>query len=46
MIQHLAKVTDATIVFIPCKGGLSHCPEEFAEIKNIKKGTEVILKVY
>ena len=41
---HLAKVTDATIVFIPCKGGLSHCPEEFAEIENIKKGTEVILK--
>ena len=41
---HLAKVSEASIIFIPCKKGLSHCPEEFTENINIKKGSEVILK--
>ena len=41
---HLAKVSEASIIFIPCKQGLSHCPEEFTENINIKKGSEVILK--
>ena len=40
---HLAKVSDATIIFIPCKNGLSHCPQEFTDSINIKKGSEVIL---
>ena len=30
---HLAKVSKASIIFIPCKNGLSHCPEEFAKIE-------------
>ena len=41
---HLAKVSKASIIFIPCKNGLSHCPEEYAKSLNIKKGSEVILK--
>ncbi len=41
---HLAKVSRASIIFIPCQKGLSHCPEEFTKSINIKKGTEVILK--
>ncbi len=41
---HLAKVSKASIIFIPCQNGLSHCPEEFTESINIKKGSEVILK--
>ena len=41
---HLAKVSKASIIFIPCQHGLSHCPEEFTKSINIKKGAEVILK--
>ena len=41
---HLAKVSKASIIFIPCQNGLSHCPEEFTKSINIKKGSEVILK--
>lgn len=41
---HLSKVSEATIVFIPCKDGLSHCPEEFTESIYIKRGSEVIFK--
>ena len=33
------------MIFIPCKGGLSHCPEEHAEILDISKGTAVLLKM-
>ena len=36
---HLAKVSKASIIFIPCQNGLSHCPEEFTESINIKKGS-------
>ncbi len=30
------------MIFIPCKDGLSHCPEEYAEVSDIAKGTEVL----
>ena len=33
------------ILIIPCKNGLSHCPEEFAEINDIAKGTSIITKM-
>lgn len=29
------------MIFIPCHNGLSHCPEEFAEIDDIVAGTKV-----
>ena len=41
----LARVCPAAMIFIPCKNGLSHCPEEFAEINDIAKGTSVITKM-
>ena len=41
---HLSRVAPASMIFIPCKDGLSHCPEEFTKSINIKKGSEVILK--
>ena len=41
---HLAKVSKASIIFIPCQNGLSHCPAEFTNSINIKKVSEVILK--
>ncbi len=39
---HLSRVAPASMIFIPCKNGLSHCPEEYTSIKNIANGTQVI----
>jgi len=33
------------MIFIPCKDGLSHCPEEYAEASDISKGTAVLWKM-
>jgi len=41
----LSRLVPAAMIFIPCKGGLSHCPEEHAEILDISKGTAVLLKM-
>ena len=38
----LSRVAPAAMIFIPCKDGLSHCPEEYAEVSDIAKGTEVL----
>jgi N-carbamoyl-L-amino-acid hydrolase len=42
---HLARVAPASMIFVPCKGGLSHCPEELAKLDDIAKGTAVITKL-
>ena len=41
----LARVIPASMIFIPCKDGLSHCPEEYAENSDIAKGTAVLIKM-
>ena len=41
---HLAKVSKASIIFIPCQNGLSHCPEEFTKSINIKKSSVHFVK--
>ena len=41
----LSRVVPAGMIFIPCKDGLSHCPEEYAEASDISKGTAVLWKV-
>ncbi|MDA0915720.1 MAG: Zn-dependent hydrolase [Proteobacteria bacterium] len=41
----LSRLVPAAMIFIPCKEGLSHCPEEQAEILDISKGTAVLLKM-
>jgi len=41
----LARVVPASMIFISCKDGLSHCPEEFAKITDIAKGTAVLIKM-
>ena len=33
------------MIFVPCMDGLSHCPEEYAEILDISKGTSVLFKM-
>ena len=32
------------MVFIPCKEGLSHCPEEWSEPHEVAAGTAVIFE--
>ena len=42
---HLSRVAPASMIFVPCKDGLSHCPEEYAEISDISKGTAVLFQM-
>ena len=39
----MAKVTRAVMIFVPCLGGRSHAPEEFAETDDIALGAAVLL---
>jgi N-carbamoyl-L-amino-acid hydrolase len=41
---HLARSADASMIFIPCQNGLSHCPEEFSSSDDIQKGAQVIAR--
>ena len=38
----LSRVVPAGMIFIPCKDGLSHCPEEYTKVSDISKGTAVL----
>jgi beta-ureidopropionase / N-carbamoyl-L-amino-acid hydrolase len=40
----LSLIAPAAMVFIPCKEGASHCPEEWSEPQEIIAGTAVILE--
>jgi len=39
----MARVTKAAMIFIPCLGGRSHAPEEFAETSDVALGAAVLL---
>lgn len=39
----MAKVTRGAMIFVPCLGGRSHAPEEFAETDDIALGAAVLL---
>jgi beta-ureidopropionase / N-carbamoyl-L-amino-acid hydrolase len=39
---HLSRFAPAAIIFIPCRDGLSHCPEEFTSNEAIAKGARVL----
>lgn len=41
---HMARITDVGMIFVPCKGGISHAPEEFADPSHIEKGLNVLHK--
>ncbi|QDR78961.1 M20 family metallo-hydrolase [Sporomusa termitida] len=41
--MHLAKMAPTGMIFIPCRGGISHNPAEWAEPGDITAGTEVLL---
>ncbi len=39
-----ARVAPAAMIFIPCRGGRSHTPEEWADSSTVAAGTEVLLQ--
>ncbi|MRX51740.1 Zn-dependent hydrolase [Paracoccus sp. S-4012] len=38
----IARIAPAAMVFVPCLGGRSHCPEEWAETADIALGAELL----
>jgi ureidoglycolate amidohydrolase len=34
----MARICPATMIFIPCRGGVSHRPDEYAGPEQIQKG--------
>ncbi len=42
---HMAAIAPAAMIFIPCRGGVSHAPEEHAELADIATGVRVIYSV-
>ena len=43
--MHMAKIAPTTMVFIPCKGGISHNPAEYASLENICCGINVLAHI-
>ena len=41
--MHMAALAKTGMVFIPCRGGISHNRQEWADIKDIAAGTDIIL---
>ena len=41
----MASVAETGLVFVPSRGGRSHCPEEWTDCAQIKKGVDVVLGV-
>lgn len=39
--QVMAEITDAALLFVPCLGGRSHCPEEWIDYDQLQRGIEV-----
>ena len=43
-MAHMSRIAPAAMIFIPCKDGLSHCPEEFATPEAIARGSAVLTR--
>ena len=43
--MHMPAICPTTMLFIPCKGGISHNPEEFANNDDICAGIEVLAEI-
>lgn len=41
--QHMAKVTQAGMIFVPSVNGISHAPDEWTHWQDIEKGANVLL---
>jgi N-carbamoyl-L-amino-acid hydrolase len=40
--SHIAEIAPAGMIFIPSRGGRSHCPEEFTELEHITQGIRLL----
>jgi len=38
----MAQICPMTMIFIPCRGGVSHRPDEYSSPEHIKGGVEVL----
>lgn len=43
--NHVARLCPVGLLFIPCRDGRSHCPEEWAEAAHLAAGTRVLLEL-
>jgi N-carbamoyl-L-amino-acid hydrolase len=43
--NHMAGLCPIGLLFIPCRAGRSHCPEEWAEVEHLATGTRVLLEL-
>ncbi len=43
-MAHMSRIAPAAMIFIPCRDGLSHCPEEFATADAIASGSAVLIR--
>ena len=43
--NHVARLCPIGLLFIPCRDGRSHCPEEWAEVEHLATGTRVLLEL-
>jgi hydantoinase/carbamoylase family amidase len=43
--NHVARLCPIALLFIPCRDGRSHCPEEWAEVEHLATGTRVLLEL-
>ena len=39
--QIMAEIGPSALVFVPCRDGRSHCPEEWTDYDQLQKGIEV-----
>jgi ureidoglycolate amidohydrolase len=40
----MARICPVAMIFIPCRGGVSHRPDEFASLEDIARGVEVLAR--
>ena len=43
--NHMAALCPIGLLFIPCREGRSHCPEEWAEAAHLATGARVLLEI-
>jgi len=41
---HVNRISEAGMIFIPCRDGLSHCPQEYTKTESILKGAQCLLE--
>lgn len=43
--NHMARLCPIGLLFIPCRDGRSHCPEEWADVGHLATGAQVLLEL-